>query len=148
MDGTDSTREIEILLVEDNPGDATLTMETFEHAHLRNNLHVVEDGVEALSFLRREDSYVDAPRPDLILLDLNLPRKDGRKVLKEIKADESLKTIPVVVLTTSAAEEDIHKSYGLHANCYIRKPIDLKQFVNVVEGIEQFWFTIVTWPGR
>ncbi|MEE8372251.1 MAG: response regulator [Dehalococcoidia bacterium] len=148
MDRTDSTREIEILLVEDNPGDATLTMETFEHGRLRNNMHVVEDGVEALSFLRREDAYADAPRPDLILLDLNLPRKDGRQVLEEIKDDDSLKTIPVVVLTTSAAEEDIHKSYGLHANCYIRKPIDLKQFVNVVEGIEQFWFSIVTLPGR
>jgi CheY-like chemotaxis protein len=148
MTGTDSARAIEILLVEDNPGDATLTVETFEQGHLRNNLHVVEDGVEAMAYLRQEDNFTDAPRPDLILLDLNLPRKDGRQVLQEIKNDDELKTIPVVVLTTSAADEDIHRSYGLHANCYIRKPINLKQFVNVVEGIEQFWFTIVTLPGR
>ena len=148
MTSTDSTKPIEILLVEDNPGDATLTTETFEHGSLRNNLNVVEDGVEAMAFLRREDTYADAPRPDLILLDLNLPKKDGRQVLQEIKDDENLKTIPVVVLTTSAAEEDIHRSYGLHANCYIRKPIDLRQFVTAVEGIEQFWFSIVTLPGR
>jgi chemotaxis family two-component system response regulator Rcp1 len=148
MTSTDSARQIEILLVEDNPGDATLTVETFENGKMRNNLHVVEDGVEAMAFLRRENEYAKAPRPDLILLDLNLPRKDGRQVLQEIKDDEDLKTIPVVVLTTSAADEDIHKSYGLHANCYIRKPINLKQFVNVVEGVEQFWFTIVTLPRR
>lgn len=137
---------VEILLVEDNPGDVRLTVEAFKEEKLRNNVSVVEDGVKALAFLRRESKYASAPRPDLILLDLNLPEKDGREVLAEIKADEYLKHIPVVVLTTSEAEEDIIKTYNLHANCYITKPVDLEQFIKVVKSIEDFWFTIVKLP--
>jgi CheY-like chemotaxis protein len=137
---------IEILLVEDNPGDVRLTQEALKENKVLNNLHVVEDGVEAMAFLHRDGKYVDAVRPDLILLDLNLPRKDGREVLSEIKADDDLKRIPVVVLTVSGAEEDILKSYNLHANCYITKPIDLNQFINVVRSIESFWLTIVKLP--
>jgi chemotaxis family two-component system response regulator Rcp1 len=139
-------RPIEILLVEDNPGDARLTMEALKESKVHNRLSVVEDGLDALAFLCRKGKYANSPRPDLILLDLNLPKKDGREVLADIKTDESLKRIPVVVLTTSKAEEDILKTYDLHANCYITKPVDLDQFVKVVKTIEDFWFTIVKLP--
>ncbi len=137
---------IEILLVEDNPADVRLTREALKEEKLINNLSVVTDGVEALAFLRREKPYAGAPRPDLVLLDLNLPRKDGREVLEEIKADPDLKVIPVVVLTSSKAEEDIVRSYRLHANCYISKPVDLGQFLEVVRSIQEFWLTIVKLP--
>jgi two-component system, chemotaxis family, response regulator Rcp1 len=140
------SRPFEILLVEDNPGDVRLTQETLKDFKAVNHLSVVGDGVEALAFLRREGKYVNATRPDLILLDLNLPRKDGREVLKEIKVDELLKRIPVVVLTTSSAEQDILNTYEHHANCYITKPVDLGQFSAVVKSIEQFWFTTVKLP--
>ena len=139
-------KPVEILLVEDNPGDVRLTMEGLKEGKVNNNLHVVEDGVEAMAFLRREGKYSRAVRPDLILLDLNLPKKDGREVLMEIKADKDLKLIPVVVLTTSEAEQDIFKAYSLHANCYITKPVDLDQFISVVTSIDDFWFTIVKMP--
>jgi CheY-like chemotaxis protein len=139
-------KPIEILLVEDNPGDVRLTVEGLKEGKVKNNLSVVENGVEALAFLRKQGKYTDAVRPDLILLDLNLPKKDGREVLEEIKADEQLRHIPVVVLTTSQAEQDILKAYSLHANCYITKPVDLDQFISVVESIEDFWFTIVKLP--
>lgn len=139
---------LEILLVEDDPGDVELTRESLSDSKLYMNLHVVEDGVEAMAFLRREGSYYEAPRPDLILLDLNLPRKDGRQVLAEVKADDSLKIIPVVILTTSSAEEDILRTYNLGANCYITKPVGLTQFTKVVEAIEGFWFTVVKLPTR
>jgi CheY-like chemotaxis protein len=132
--------------VEDNPGDVRLTVEALKEGKVHNNLSVVADGVEALAFLRRGRKYADAPRPDLILLDLNLPRKDGREVLAEIKADESLKRIPVIILTTSQAEEDILKAYDLNGNCYITKPVDLEQFFTVVKSIEGFWLTIVKLP--
>lgn len=135
-----------ILLVEDNPGDVRLTMEALKEGRILNEVRVVEDGVEALDFLHRAGKYADAPRPDLILLDLNLPKKDGREVLAEIKEDEALKKIPVVVLTTSAAERDILRAYHLHANCYITKPVDLEQFIRVVQLIEDFWLTIVKLP--
>lgn len=141
-------RPIEILLVEDNPGDVRLTVEGLNEGKVRNNLHVAKDGVEALAFLRKEGDYSDAVRPDLILLDLNLPRKDGREVLADIKADPDLKTIPVVVLTTSRAEQDILHSYQLQANCYITKPVDLEQFIHVVKTIEDFWLTVVTLPHK
>lgn len=137
---------VEILLVEDNPGDVRLTQEAFKEAKVRNNLYVAGDGVEALAFLRQQGLHRSAPRPDLILLDLNLPRKDGREVLAEIKADDNLRRIPVVILTTSSAEEDILRTYDLHANCYITKPVDLDQFVKVVQSIENFWLTIVKLP--
>jgi len=133
--------------VEDNPGDVRLTQEALTDGKVRNNMQVVEDGVEAVAFLRREGKYANASRPDLILLDLNLPKKDGREVLAEIKADEDLRRIPVVVLTTSKAEEDIFKAYDQHANCYITKPVDLDQFIAVVRSIENFWFTIVKLPS-
>ena len=139
-------RPIEILLVEDDPGDARLTLEVLKDSKVRNKLYVVGDGEEALAFLRKEGKYSEMSRPDLILLDLNLPKKDGREVLAEIKTDENLKRIPVVVLTTSQAEEDILKVYNLHANCYITKPVDLDQFINVVKLIEDFWLTIVKLP--
>jgi CheY-like chemotaxis protein len=139
-------RLVEILLVEDNPGDARLATEALKDAKVKNNLHWVKDGVEAMAFLRREGKYADAPHPDVILLDLNLPRKDGREVLAEIKQDEDLRRIPVVILTVSGAEEDIIKTYNLHANCYIRKPVDLDQFIEVVKSIDYFWLTIVTLP--
>lgn len=139
-------RPIEVLLVEDSPTDALMTREAFESNKLLNNLHVVEDGVEAIRYLKKEGAYGEVPRPDLILLDLNLPRKNGREVLAEIKADEQLMTIPVVVLTTSKAEEDIHRAYGLHANCYITKPVDFADFGAVVTSIESFWFAVVTLP--
>jgi CheY-like chemotaxis protein len=134
------------LLVEDNPGDVRLTQEAMKETKVHNTMHVVSDGEEALAFLRKEGKYPKAPRPDLIILDLNLPKKGGREVLAEIKADESLRTIPVVVLTISKAEEDILKSYKLNANCYIAKPIDLDQFVKVVKAIEDFWLSVVKLP--
>ena len=137
---------VEILLVEDTPGDARLAKEALKDAKVRNNLHWVEDGAEAITFLRRQGKYEAAPRPDVILLDLNLPKKDGREVLADIKADGDLKRIPVVVLTVSNAEEDIVKTYNLHANCYIRKPLDLDQFIEVVKAIKDFWLTIVKLP--
>lgn len=137
---------IEILLVEDNPGDARLTREALKDSKMNNNLSVVEDGVEAIEFLRRIGQYADAPRPDIILLDLNLPRKDGREVLQEIKADNDLKRIPVVVLTTSDDERDILSTYDLHANCYITKPVNLNRFIEIVKSIEGFWFSIVKLP--
>jgi chemotaxis family two-component system response regulator Rcp1 len=137
---------IEILLVEDSPGDADLAREALEGAKVRNNLHVAADGEEAMAFLRRQGKHANAPRPGMILLDLNLPKKDGREVLAEIKRDEDLKRIPVVVLTISKDEEDVLKSYNLHANCFITKPIDLAQFLKVVRSIEEFWLTIVRLP--
>ncbi len=137
---------IEILLVEDNPGDVRLTLEVMKDARVRNHMSMVKDGVEALAFLRREGDFADAPRPDLILLDLNLPKKDGREVLADIKADPTLRRIPVVVLTVSKDEEDILKSYDLYANCYVTKPIDMEQFIAVVRSIEDFWLTIVKLP--
>ena len=140
-------KPIEILLVEDNPGDVRLTQEALTDGKVRNSMQVVEDGVEAVAFLRREGKYANASRPDLVLLDLNLSKKDGREVLAEIKADDELKRIPVVVLTTSKAEEDIFKAYDQHANCYITKPVDLDQFIAVVRSIENFWFTIVKLPS-
>jgi len=139
-------KPITILLVEDNPGDADLAREALDSGKLSNNLHVVDDGEKAMAFLRRETGYQGAPRPDLVLLDLNLPRKDGREVLSEIKSDPDLRSIPVVILTTSQAEEDVYRSYNLHANCYITKPIDLNQFLHVVRSIENFWLSIVVLP--
>jgi two-component system, chemotaxis family, response regulator Rcp1 len=141
-------RPIEILLVEDNPGDERLTREALKEGKVRNILHVVTDGREAMRFLRREGRYAQTVRPDLILLDLNLPGKDGRTVLKEIKEDPSVRSIPVVILTSSQAEDDIVRSYNLQANCYVTKPVDLNQFVVVVKTIESFWFTIVRLPGE
>ena len=146
MCAQETGRPIEILLVEDNPGDARLTLEALKENKVFNHLHVVKDGVEAMAFLGHEGKYADAPRPDIILLDLNMPRKDGREVLAEIKGDESLRRIPVVILTTSQAEEDILRSYDLHANCYVTKPVDLEQFIKVVQSIEAFWLTIVKLP--
>jgi len=141
-----NVKPIEILLVEDNPGDVRLTLEALKEGKVRNNLNVVSDGVEALAFLRHQGEYSQAPRPDLILLDLNLPKKDGREVLGEIKGDEAFRRIPVVVLTTSRAEEDILKSYDLYANCYVTKPVDLERFLTVVKSIEDFWLTVVKLP--
>ena len=141
-------KPIEILLIEDNPGDVRLTKEVLMEGKVRNRLQVVADGVEAMAFLRRENNYAEAPRPDLILLDLNLPKKDGREVLQEIKEDGEFKCIPVVVLTTSEADEDILRSYDLAANCYITKPVDLDQFIRVIKTIETFWLTIVKLPKR
>jgi chemotaxis family two-component system response regulator Rcp1 len=148
MNGPTPGRPIEILLVEDNPGDVRLTIESLKESKVRNNLHVAPDGVQAMEFLRREGQHAGAVRPDLILLDLNLPRMDGREVLAEIKSDAGLKIIPVVVLTTSRAEQDVLRSYELQANCYITKPVDLEQFITVVKSIEDFWFTIVTLPHQ
>ena len=139
-------RPIEILLVEDNPGDARLTREALSEGKVHNNLHHARDGVEAVAFLRREGAFANAPTPDIILLDLNLPKKDGREVLSDLKADPRLRCIPVVVLTTSEAEQDILRSYELHANCYITKPVDLEKFIAIVRGIEDFWLAIVTLP--
>jgi CheY-like chemotaxis protein len=137
---------IEILLVEDNPGDVRLTREALKEGKVYSNLHTVKDGVEAMEFLRRRGKYQDVPRPDIILLDLNLPKKDGREVLEEIKTDSDLKRIPVVVLTTSKAEEDVLRTYNLHANCYVTKPVDLEKFMIVVKTIDVFWLTVVTLP--
>lgn len=141
------SRSIEILLVEDSPGDVLLTREALSEGKVHNRLNIVGDGVEALAFLRQQGKYENAPRPDLILLDLNLPKKDGREVLSEIKLDPQLRSIPVVILTTSQAEQDILRSYDLQANCYVTKPVDLDQFINVVKSIEDFWLTIVRLPG-
>jgi chemotaxis family two-component system response regulator Rcp1 len=137
---------VEILLVEDNPGDVRLTQEALKEGKVYNNLHWAKDGVEALEFLQRRGKHANAPRPDIILLDLNLPKKDGREVLSVIKRDDELKQIPVVVLTTSKAEEDVLKSYELHANCYVTKPVDLEKFIHVVQSIDRFWLSVVTLP--
>ena len=140
-------KPIEILLVEDNPEDASLTMETLKDGRIHNNITLVEDGVQAMEFLRRAEPYANAPRPDLILLDLQLPRKNGREVLSEVKEDRDLRRIPVVIMTTSAAEQDIFESYDLHANCYLTKPVELDEFIGVVRKIEDFWLTIVKLPA-
>jgi two-component system, chemotaxis family, response regulator Rcp1 len=139
---------IDILVVEDNPGDALLIMEVLKSNKIHNSLHVVKDGVEAMNFLYQKGEYSEVPRPDLIFLDLNLPKMDGREVLAELKSDDELKHIPVVVMTMSQSEEDILRSYNLHANCYVTKPIDLDQFVKVVESIEDFWFSLVKLPSK
>jgi CheY-like chemotaxis protein len=138
---------VDILLVEDNPDDILITREAFQNSAIQSTLHVAEDGIDAMRFLRNEERFAEAPRPDLILLDLNLPKKDGREVLAEIKRDKALKDIPVVVLTTSSSQEDILKSYRLHANCYITKPVDLNAFFTIVRDIESFWFTTATLPS-
>ena len=140
------TRPIEILLIEDSPSDTALTIEALEEGKIANSLTHVEDGVEAMDCLRRQGKYKNAPRPDLIMLDLNLPRKDGREVLAEIKADDNLRIIPVIVLTTSRSDKDILQSYQLNANCYITKPVDFRQFMDVVRSIEKFWLSVVTLP--
>jgi two-component system, chemotaxis family, response regulator Rcp1 len=140
-------RPIEILLVEDNPGDARLTEEALKEGKVRNNLHHAKDGVEAMQFLLREGEHKGKPRPDLVLLDLNLPRKDGREVLADMRKNPELKTIPVVVLTTSEAEQDVVRTYELCANCYITKPVDLEKFITIVRSIEDFWLTIVRLPS-
>ncbi len=145
---TISGRPIELLLVEDSEPDVRLTKEALHEAKVKNRLWVVEDGVEAIQFLQRQGPYADAPRPDLILLDLNLPRKDGRAVLREVKADDSLRRIPVVILTTSKSEEDVLRAYDLHANCYITKPVDFNRFMEVVKSIEDFWLTVVRLPDE
>ena len=138
---------VEILLVEDNLGDARLTKEALKEGKVYNNLHWVKDGVEALDFLYKRGKYKDAPKPDIILLDLNLPKKDGREVLSQIKQDPELRAIPVVILTTSAAEEDVLRSYDLHANCYVTKPVDLEKFITVIQSIDRFWLSVVTLPN-
>ena len=141
-------RPIEILMIEDSVDDVELTREALKEAKILNNLQVAEDGEQGLARLRRVDGYQEAPRPDLILLDLNMPRMDGRELLAQIKVDEELAHIPVVVLTTSKAEEDVLRSYKLHANCYITKPVDFEQFLKIVEAIEDFWFSVVRLPNR
>jgi len=146
MTMVDDNRPVEILLVEDNPGDERLTREALKEGKVYSNLHWVKDGVEAMEFLRRSGRYQDVPRPDIVLLDLNLPKKDGREVLQDIKNDPELKRIPVVVLTTSKAEEDVLRTYDLHANCYVTKPVDLEKFIVVVKSIDRFWLTVVTLP--
>jgi CheY-like chemotaxis protein len=142
-----SNGPVEILLVEDNPGDERLTREALKEGKVYSNLYWVKDGVEALEFLRRKGRYAESPRPDIILLDLNLPKKDGREVLQEIKTDDNLKRIPVVILTTSKAEEDVLKTYNLHANCYVTKPVDLEKFIVVIKSIDAFWLTVATLPN-
>ena len=142
------SRQIEILLVEDNPGDARLTQEAMRAAKMTNVLHVVEDGEQAMEFLRRRSRFKDAPRPDLILLDLNLPKRDGRSVLAEVKTDPDLRRIPVVVLTTSRSEEDVMQAYDMHANAYVTKPVNLEKFMRIVALIDEFWLKVVTLPGR
>lgn len=146
MNGKAIGRPVEILLVEDSPGDVRLTKEALKEGKVLNNLNVVGDGVEALAFLQKEGPYTNMTRPDLILLDLNLPKKDGREVLEAIKNDPDLKRIPVVILTTSNAEKDVLKSYDLHANCYVTKPVDFEQFITVVKSVEDFWLTVVKLP--
>jgi len=143
-----SSKLMEILLVEDNPADVRLTREALKEGIIVNNLSVVYDGVDAMAFLRRQGKYALAPRPDIILLDLNLPKKDGREVLAELKEDPNLRRIPVVVLTTSKAEQDILKAYDLHANCYVTKPLDLDEFMILVRSIEEFWLAVVRLPGK
>ena len=142
----EQNRPVEILLVEDNPGDERLTREALKEGKVYSNLYWVKDGVEAMDFLRRKGRHAGAVRPDIVLLDLNLPKKDGREVLEEIKTDDDLKRIPVVVLTTSKAEEDVLRTYNLHANCYVTKPVDLEKFIVVVKSIDRFWLTVVTLP--
>lgn len=137
---------VNILLVEDNPADARLIEEVFKDTNVNNRIHVAKDGVEAMDFLNKENKYSDAPKPDIILLDLNLPRKDGREVLREVKSDEDLKSIPIVILTTSSAKEDVIKTYRNHANCYITKPVDFDQFLKVINAIEDFWLKVVRLP--
>ena len=141
-------KPIDILLVEDNPGDVRLTELALKENKIANNLHVAVDGIEAMKFLYRQDEYVDAPEPDVILLDLNLPRKDGREVLAEVKENDRLRHIPVVILTTSKAESDVLRSYDLQASCYVTKPIDFDEFMNVMHIIEDFWLSIVRLPGK
>ena len=141
-------RLVEILLVEDNPGDVRLTQEVFKEAKIVNHLHVVGDGVDAMAFLRREGGFADVVRPDIVLLDLNLPRKSGRDVLEEIKGDPALRNIPIVILTTSRAEQDVLNAYEHHANCYITKPVRLEQFIDIVKSISQFWLSIVELPAK
>jgi len=148
MSDPDGGRPVEILLAEDNPGDVKLTEKALEQGKVLNNLHVVNDGVEAMAYLRQEGEYDSAPRPDLLLLDLNMPRKDGQEVLRDIKADENLRRIPVVVLTSSEAEEDIIDSYDLHANAYLTKPVDFDGFVDIVSSIEEFWLSVVKRPPK
>lgn len=145
MTGSD-LKAIDVLLVEDDEGDVLMTREAFEHYKIRNELHVVRDGEQAVQFLRKEGEFADAPRPDLVLLDLNLPRFDGRQVLAEIKADDTLRSIPIVVLTTSEAEEDIVRSYQLHANAYVTKPVDFDRFIEVIRKIDEFFVTVVKLP--
>jgi two-component system, chemotaxis family, response regulator Rcp1 len=148
MENDSAFKPVDVLLVEDNPGDVRLTIEVLKEAKIINKLSVATDGVEAMDFLQKKGKFQDAPRPDLILLDLNLPKKDGREVLAEIKTDPDLKRIPVVILTTSQDEQDILKSYNLHANCYITKPVDLTQFIAVVKAVENFWVSIVKLPPK
>jgi two-component system, chemotaxis family, response regulator Rcp1 len=148
MRNHNDARPIDILLVDDSPGDVRLAVETLKDAKVLNKIYVARDGVEAMAFLRQEGKYADVPRPDVILLDLNMPRKDGREVLGEIKEDSDLKRIPVIVLTISSSDEDILKAYNLHANCYITKPVDLEQFNKVVKTIDSFWFSIVKLPPK
>jgi two-component system, chemotaxis family, response regulator Rcp1 len=143
-----SARPVEILLVEDSPSDVALTIEALRGGKMANNLNRVADGVEAMAYLNREGKYAQSTRPDLIMLDLNLPRKDGREVLKELKSDPSLRSIPVIVLTTSRDDRDVLRSYELNANCYITKPVDFQQFIDVIRSIENFWLTVVTLPAK
>ena len=144
----ENSKIIDILLVEDNSGDARLAKEALKESKIKNQLYTVNDGMTAIDFLFKRNDYKDAPRPDLIILDLNIPKKDGREVLAEIKADEDLKRIPVVILTISKSEEDILKTYNLHANCYITKPLDFDKFIEVIKSIEDFWLTIVVLPNK
>ncbi len=146
VDGKDPNVPVEILLVEDNPADARLTQEALREGKILHHLHHVTDGVEALAFLRRQGRYAEAPKPDLIFLDLNMPRKDGREVLTENKGDPELRTIPVIIMTSSQAEQDIVRAYDLHANCYVTKPVDLDQFLDVVRAVQDFWLTVVKLP--
>jgi chemotaxis family two-component system response regulator Rcp1 len=148
MNGYKQMRPINILLVEDNPADIRLTQEVFKEGRIKNLMNIVMDGEEALKYLRKQEKYKDVETPDLVLLDLNLPKKDGREVLSVIKSDEELKMLPVIILTTSAAEQDIMNTYANHANCYIMKPVDLSQFINVVRSIEEFWLTVVKLPKK
>lgn len=146
MNNSVAARPVVILMVEDNPTDVLIAREGFSRAEMLNTLHVADDGIEAIEFLNRRGKYADAPRPDLIVLDLNMPRKNGQEVLAEIKTDDNLKNIPVVILTTSKSEDDISKAYGLHANCYISKPVDFDEFTTVVQAIHDFWLSVVTLP--
>jgi CheY-like chemotaxis protein len=143
----ESSRQVEFLLAEDNPGDVRLTLEAMRESKIRNNINVVPDGMEAMAFLRKQGKYADVPTPDVVLLDLNLPKKNGCEVLADIKSDPKLKRIPVVIITSSEAEQDILRTYDLHANCYVTKPVDLDQFIKVIQSIESFWLTIVKLPS-
>jgi CheY-like chemotaxis protein len=148
MNKDEDARPIEILLVEDDEGDVLLTTEALEASKITNNMHVARNGEEALKFLRRQDGFADAPRPDIVLLDLNLPRVDGREVLAQVKSDDALRRIPIIVLTTSEAEEDIVRSYDLHANAYVTKPVDFNRFLQVIQSIDEFFVTVVKLPTR